>query len=727
MANEITFQRALPEAIGRPPVRRNSSNYKRAPEPSLGNSSFLNRLSAPALLFRRYPLFLVGAIWPLVLLAPHLPGIPRPSVNGLPWRQELGLSLLLALTAGLFVSRRSRNLRVRIEAPTLILISALGLFVVWTCLSTVWAATPYAALHLGMQWTIYLVFFLVMSSVAKNPKLLHSSFVALAGIVCVLAIACAIESWFGAPLTDGNLRNDLKPVLRGSGGFGEIMAMAAILFASLSLHVNRKRIALACGVTAIFAWLATLQSLERAPLIGAAAGFALLFAGTVLTKFRSRRSLWRLCLLLGALGCILFFQTLPSLSTSANGSTSTVARFRQNLGEDSNTRVRFLFWGVGLEMLRAHPLLGVGGNNYETAFPAARAQFSADHPNSPLIAMNEQLLTVYAHNEYLQLLAELGLVGFGLFALLSLTLATNFWRALKQGRHTLPVLGAAGAMLAFAVSSGASGSSFRYFGGGLLFFFAAAIINRVATERTNPPTASPNKRSPAFTFDGRLSRVTSLSLCAVMLIVFGVLSAQAMGTVWHGLAQTKTEPAAAERYYRASLTAFPSSTATHFSYGLWLQSQRRSVEAVSHLTYAVEHGFNSSICYAYLAGALDSAGNQLAAEQTLANAVRVYPASVFLLVRHSGALKLAGRSKDSETEFARALLLNPRAARGWQQLIEHDIDAALVAAQQDKTIALPGELFPEAAVFEVLQENEQRFPATADKGWRARMRTQQPQ
>ena len=70
-------------------------------------------------------------------------------------------------------------------------------------------------------------------------------------------------------------------------------------------------------------------------------------------------------------------------------------------------------------------------------------------------------------------------------------------------------------------------------------------------------------------------------------------------------------------------------------------------------------------------------------------------------------------------------MLEPRAARGWRQLIDNDIDAAYLAAKQDLNIAMPGELFPQAAVFEVLQENEQRFPAAVRTGWRARMRTQQ--
>ena len=69
-----------------------------------------------------------------------------------------------------------------------------------------------------------------------------------------------------------------------------------------------------------------------------------------------------------------------------------------------------------------------------------------------------------------------------------------------------------------------------------------------------------------------------------------------------------------------------------------------------------------------------------------------------------------------------ALLIDSRAARGWQQLIEQDIDAAIVAAKRDPAdVAMPGELQPEEAVFAVLTENERRFPEAAASGWRARM------
>lgn len=719
MASEITFQRTAAEVSREPTARTYPSGKRRELDKSVKSSMLTRSIGT----FLRYPLFLVGAIWPLILLAPHLPGIPRPSAGGLPWRQELGFSILLTLTLAFLIKPGRGVARVMVERRTLLVVSSLAIFAAWIWLSSAWAVAPYAAIHLGLQWSLYLAFFAIMTSLAKHPRMLHASVKTLAGVVCILAIACAIESWFGARLTDGNLRSDLKPLLRGSGGFGEIMGMAAILFAGFALHVNCRRRALACGIISIVAWLATIQSLERAPFIGASAGFMLLIAGAAITKSRRRRTWLRLSLLIGSLALVLFAQTSSAITSQSTAVPSTVARLNQNLITDNNTRARFLFWGVGLEMARTHPLLGVGGNNYDAGYASGRAQFAADRPQSPLIGMTEDLLTVYAHNEYIQLLAELGSVGLLLFSFTCLLLVVNFWRAVRHPRLRLPALGAGGAMLAFAVSSGGSGSSFRYFGGGLLFFFAAAIVVRIANTRASA-TSAPGK---LIHLGRNFCRVAIPGSSAFALFLVVALSAQAAGAVLHGMAQASVAPAQVEHYYKRSLQMFPPSAATRFSYGAWLYGQKRGAEAIPNLSYAVERGFNSSICYAYLAGAQESAGDSAGAERTLATAVRVYPVSIFLLVRHATALARIGRLEESNAEFSRAAALDARAARGWRQLIDHDIDAANVAAQQDKSIALPGELTPTSAVFEVLQENEQRFPEAAHTGFRARMRAEQQQ
>ncbi len=658
---------------------------------------------------------MIGAMWPLVLLTVHLPGIPKALVNLLPWRQELALALLLTLTLGfILVIGRDTGRGVSATRNTLLPITLAALFVSWVLLSTAWATDRYQALHLGLQWLGYLTFFSLMT-LAAGAKAIRSSFITLAVVIWVLAIACAIESCFGAPLTDGSLRMDVKPLLRGSSAFGEITGAACILFAAFALHLNRGRAAFICGATAVAGWLATLQSLERAPLTGASAGLLLLFTGAFIKP--SKRLVWRLGSLTAAFALVLLLQALPSRLT--NHDVPTVTRLQQDLSTDANTRVRFLFWGVGLELVRSHPLLGVGANNYQIKYAEGRSQFSARYPNSPLVAMNDHLLTLYAHNEYVQMAAELGIIGLILFVLFSLALVTNFVQALKDRGQILPILGAGGAMLAFAISSGASASSFRALGGGLVFFFSAAIVCR-SVNKVNRSAYESKK----VCFHTKTLRFIGLSFCAVMAISAGVFGAQAAGSMLQSVAERSADAATTEHYYRASLQVYPANTAAHFGYGLWLYSKGRPMESVPYLLHAVERGFNSSISYAYLAGAQESAGNLNEAERTLVTAVRVYPASVFLFVRHAAVLARNGRRADSEMIFSRALSLDPRAARGWQQLVENDIDAAYVAAKQDGNIAPPVELHPEAAVFQVLQENEQRFPGD-HTGWRARMRKQQ--
>ena len=198
---------------------------------------------------------------------------------------------------------------------------------------------------------------------------------------------------------------------------------------------------------------------------------------------------------------------------------------------------------------------------------------------------------------------------------------------------------------------------------------------------------------------------------------------QALNGVTHAWAQTAASSAQAENLYRWSLRFNPFDAASHFDYGSLLYQQRRYEEAVPHLQYAVEHGFNNSTSYAALAAAQEEAGDLTSSEHTLATAARAYPRSIFILVRHAASLARLGKRAESERQFAMALAVDARAARGWYQLINFDIDAALSAAQHDSSLAMPGELKPETAVYVVLKENERRLNIPATSGWRGRVGT----
>ena len=666
----------------------------------------------------RDPRWFVAMLWPLVLAVPYLPGIPKPSVGGLAWRQELAFAAILVGTFAILLWRfgKPKSSVVQLKFPSSSLLTSAVLFAVWSAASALWAANPYSAAHYSFTWGAFVLFLVLLHLVAGRPRAMRTSFYLLAIVVWILSVSCLIEWLGGSALGDYSFRANLKPIFRGFSGFGETMAVAAPIFAALALSVRKQRTAVFCGATSLVAWLVVLQAFQRAPIVGATAAFIALGAGVLVFKQCRARSLQRGAFLLASLIVVAVLQLVVFAKTPGEEFTALQRLAAVSTAED-NTKVRLLYWGAGLEMFRSHPFAGVGANNYEVAFSAARQQFAETHPDSPLLGMNEQLLTQYAHNEYVQILAELGVVGILIFGAFCLLLARTVWRAIRYSPNPLLALGAGAGLLAFAISSTASAFSFRWFGSGLMCFFAGALVSHLATlSSPKRQTASHAALAPAM-FQ-RAAPACAFGFAVVMFIGAGL---QAMNGVTHAWAQTSTTPSQAESFYRHSLRFNPFDAASHFDYGSLLYQQRRYNEAVEHLQYAVDHGFNTSTSYAMLAAAEEAAGNAVSSERTLAVAAKAYPRSVFILVRHAAALGRVGKSTESEEQFSQALALDPRAARGWYQLINFDIDAALSAAQKDSSLAKPGELKPQTAIYVVLKENERRLNIPATSGWRGRV------
>ncbi len=664
-------------------------------------------------LFRRVsrePELLAASLWPLALLTPFIPGLPRPTNGGLGWRQEVFVGLLLcgSLALGLRRLRDRGEAGGRASRAESLLLAALACFVALSAASLVWSANPFGALHHTLTWASYALFFVVMRRAASRPRLLRASVKSFGLVVFVIAASNCVGHW----ATPDSL---IRKV-----GLGEPVAVAIPFFAALALRLRRGRAALFCGATAAVAWLSMLQIAERAPFIGVCVGLLLLAAASAASaRFRPRGAV-RVGALAAAFALCAALQFAPSpFEESAH--QPVFERLRTASVTETNARARFLFWGAALEMFRSRPLLGVGAGGYDAAFAEGRAEFVARRPDSPLAEVNESFLTVRAHNEYLQILAELGAVGLALFCAFSAALVWLAFGALRRARG--PVLpGAAASLAAFAVSSGASSLSFRWTGSGLVFFFAAALVAGFAKASA---VKDEGRRGLPFQFTPRLLRAAHAGALAVALLTTALMSAHGANVLLQAAAQATADEARADKLFRAALALNPLDASARMNYGLWLVARKRDREAVEHLRLAVARGFNTSTCYQYLAGAESSAGKLEAAERTMAYAVRVYPRSVFARVRHASALRRLGRTAEAELEMSAALLLDSRSARGWEQLIEHDIEAASVAAQRDPArIKRPGDLWPMDAIFAVLDENERRFPsAAAEGGWRAQIRS----
>ena len=665
----------------------------------------------------------VGLLWPLALLVPFLPFLPRPHNGGPTWRQESTIALLLSATFALLLRRvlraNSRRRAARQHAPQatdsnertstldavgLLLAVPLAAFVLWSAASTLWASNVFPAAHYALSWTTYLLFFHAMRRAAVDARLLRLSLALLALVVIIIG-AANVVGYYGSP--DSFISQN---------GLGEPLAVSIPLFAALALRLRNRRAALLCGTAATVAWLSMLEIAERAPFFGVCAGFTVLGVSMLARRRFRPRGLLRAMFLASAFAACALLQTVPSPFVESKQEPVFV-RLQKTSATELNTRARILFWGAAIEMWRVRPMTGVGAAGYDGAYPEARASFVAKHPDSPLVAINERYLSSGAHNEYLQMLGELGAVGLALFVAFCCGLVWAAWRALRVSSSPLAP-GAVAALAVFAVSSGASSISFRWFGSGLMFFFAAALVARLAAGGVREESAVSQRETR--TRLPTLAPRYALGLC-LSLLLLAAMCVQATNVLLLANAQATADMGRADGLFRSALSLNPLDAATHYNYGVWLAARGRDGEAVPHLRYALARGFHSSTCYEYLAGAETNAGDAADAERTLAEGARVYPRSVLMRAHHSIALKSLGRADEAGMEMAAALLLDSRAARGWQQLIENDIDAAVVAAKRDSSIAMPGELEPEEAVFAVLLENERRFPESAVSGWRARM------
>lgn len=94
----------------------------------------------------------------------------------------------------------------------------------------------------------------------------------------------------------------------------------------------------------------------------------------------------------------------------------------------SSVKQRLIVWKNSSVMIRDHLPLGVGIGNWKVEYPGYGSRVALDR------FVYGKMQWLRAHNDHLQILAELGLVGLGLYAWLAFTFLRSLWKLL--GRET---------------------------------------------------------------------------------------------------------------------------------------------------------------------------------------------------------------------------------------------------------------------------------------------------
>ncbi|HEX8737029.1 MAG TPA: O-antigen ligase family protein [Pyrinomonadaceae bacterium] len=639
----------------------------------------------------------IFALWFALLLIPLLRLIPNPaSITGNPWRVELFASFFLCLAV---VRALLKKTRLEVNLPVLV---PFLLFIAWSGISFLWAESGQAVAHHTLIWASYLLFYCFFLYLLKSQTSRKALFAALAIVFLIIAVSCFFDS-----VTIVDFAADEGHFRTRYARYAELFATLAPLFWALALQVkNRKNQFIFLAIGAAF-WLGVMFSLSKGAFLAGICGFAVFFAASLIfsKKVYDRRKI-------AVLAVVWLIITCGSqISFTPNSNTPATADYLAGRTADKSrntTTMRIFTWKIAQQMFSDHSLTGVGADNFGLEFKNSRINYAANNPNDELLFVAEDYMVERAHNEFLQIFAELGAIG----AMIFLALVGGFLFLLGKafianGYRFSPVLWACVAgFCAFFVSSMFSSFSFRVVQNGIVFFFVLALatyeMQKIFRKNKKPqPTLVSFQPKPVLAF----------SFCLVAL--FFALSLAANLSNHYVLSAESTEDfARAEDFYRQAIRLNPRNASAYFSYGQQLYFKKQPERAVEMLEKAIANGLDASIAYSYLASAQASAQNPRAAEETIAQALRIYPRSIFLHVRYASFLEKKGETEKSAEQLEIARRINDKQANSWQELITSGARALSIKARSDEKIILPHELLPTGALYAILDEQavENRFP-----------------
>jgi O-antigen ligase len=283
-------------------------------------------------------------------------------------------------------------------------------FIAWAAVSVAWSESHALALTGALRYALNALLLPIAYSAVRDRRDAERI---LAAIVIGAAVAAASAIALPPP-------SESAAFGRAIGTVGDPNELASVLVVGLAIaaafaanrHISAPLRVLS-GISAGLCLAGILISLSRGGLIGAAC--ALILAVIVSGRWRGR--VLALCAALAVLG-VGYFTFVASVPAQQRV---------ENVTREGGSG-RLTVWTVGARMVEAHPIRGVGAGQFELTSvhyllrPGRLEGSIISHPK-------------VAHNTYLNVTAELGLVGGGLFvAILAFCIGCTLL-ALKQVRE----------------------------------------------------------------------------------------------------------------------------------------------------------------------------------------------------------------------------------------------------------------------------------------------------
>ena len=537
---------------------------------------------------------------------------------------------------------------------------------------------------------------------ASGARAAWAIFYSLVTLSVVLALALALEY----RLTGGV---NMQGVFFSHGLMAELLATLFPLFFCVYLFEKNRRLAVGAALLAMLASLAALSlTLRRGPLLGTVVAFLCIMGSLLFNQMKGaeRIRVILVVFLLLVVGLPVIVLKRESIMTRLRGVTELQAAVGTESIELGLT-TRAVTWLTAWEMGKGNPIKGVGLGNYPMHYSRYRRSFAENPNNGAVIAAAEtedydQIRSPFAHSEYLQVFAELGLIGVVLFTLFWLACLRYLWRV-RQARRGYLAFGVFNCVIAFGVSAATSSFALRESPG--FISLACLLVLGLAAVADSPV----EEKNAASVFTLPRNAITGLwifaALASALLLVrnYNVFAGQRL----HGSARLDKQldfsfalgnDAANEALvarYQKVLDSDSYNAGAHLGLSILLFQMKRLPECLQHADYAFQHGYNRPFTYLLRAFAHEHSAASDKAQEIFSEGIASFPKSVILRTAYAELLRKRGRPEEVQTQQAELerQKLPADFIKSWTLAMRYK-DAEATRLAKENGLTPPGELKP---------------------------------
>jgi len=381
------------------------------------------------------PRFIILLIAVMPLLTPIRPDIGWINATPESFKTAWGvLTVLIALTWWTYAQYKEKQV---VVIKTSLYLPIWG-FLIWAYITLFWAEDGYLATMMLAQFTTSALIFTLIINTFKSDGLIKKIPKALVASMSIVTIIGLIQYYF----PDNYLiQNVFAQVAKPSATFGNknmashFVVMVLPLSIVLLLSAKNNLVIIRYSIAIILGFWYLMNAGARQAWVAMGVELTILLVFILLDRYKNKEQSFirsdnqinnKFIAIAGIVLTLIFVANIGTEGSFHRGSNKLEFVKKINIEGVSS---RFPAWSNTIEMIKEHPIIGVGVGQWPESYPLYYDRTMKDN------FFNEKVRLERLHNDYLETFANFGLIGFAFLLWLVYLIVTKIWRIVKNTSH----------------------------------------------------------------------------------------------------------------------------------------------------------------------------------------------------------------------------------------------------------------------------------------------------